>query len=104
MFGYITEILYFCSVRMFYTVQIYKNIAYNANFKQKFNKMGFSEYMKSLPYPRSKAVEEIASLCKVSNSSVYRWIQGKSEPNALCRGLVSGYLGMQESELFPNCQ
>lgn len=66
--------------------------------------MGFSEYMKSLPYPRTKAVEEIANLCKVSNSSVYRWIQGKSEPNALCRGLVSEYLGMQENELFPNCQ
>lgn len=89
-----------CFARCKYT----KIIAHNANFKQKFNKMGFSEYMKSLPYPRIKTVEEIASLCKVSNSSVYRWIQGKSEPNALCRGLVSGYLGMQESELFPNCQ
>lgn len=104
MFGYITEILYFCSVRMFARCKYTKNIAHNANFKQKFNKMGFSEYMKSLPYPRTKDVEEIARLCKVSNSSVYRWIQGKSKPNALCRGLVSGYLGMQESELFPNCQ
>lgn len=26
---------------------------------------------------------------------------GKSKPNALCRGLVAEYLGMEESELFP---
>lgn len=63
--------------------------------------MGFSEYMKSLPYPRCKVVEEIATKCKVSNNSVYRWIQGKSKPNALCRGIVAEHLGMEESELFP---
>ena len=68
-----------------------------------FKNMGFSEYMKSLPYPRREVVEEIAEKCKVSNNSVYRWIQGKSKPNALCRGLVAEYLGMQESELFPDC-
>ena len=91
-----------CFARCKYT----KNIAHNANFKQKFNKMGFSEYMRESPLStKPRPVEgELLSLCKVSNSSVYRWIQGKSEPNALCRGLVSGYLGMQESELFPNCQ
>ena len=71
----------------------------NKNFKN----MGFSEYMKSLPCPRREVVEEIAEKCKVSNNSVYRWIQGKSKPNALCRGLVAEYLGMQESELFPDC-
>ena len=36
MFGYITEILYFCSVRMFARCKYTKNIAHNANFKQKF--------------------------------------------------------------------
>lgn len=71
----------------------------NKNFKN----MVFSEYMKSLPYPRREVVEEIAEKCKVSSNSVYRWIQGKSKPNALCRGLVADYLGMQESELFPDC-
>ena len=63
--------------------------------------MGFSEYMKSLPYPRAKMVEEIAQRCRVSKNSVYRWIQGGSKPNALCRGLVSEYLNKPESELFP---
>lgn len=63
--------------------------------------MEFSEYMKSLPYPRTKMVGEIAHRCKVTNTSVYRWIQGKSTPNALCKGLISEYLGMQEGELFP---
>jgi len=63
--------------------------------------MGFSEYMKSLPYPRNKIVGELAQRCKVSNVSVYRWIQGKTKPNPLCRGIVSDYLGMPEEQLFP---
>ena len=69
----------------------------NKNFKN----MGFSEYMKSLPYPRCEVVGDIAEKCKVSNNSVYRWIQGKSKPNALCRGIVAEYLGKPERELFP---
>lgn len=63
--------------------------------------MGFSEYMKSLPYPRNKIVEELAQRCKVTNVSVYRWIQGKIVPNALCRGIISEYLDKPENELFP---
>lgn len=67
--------------------------------------MGFSEYMKSLPYPRAKVVEEIAQRCKVSAPSVYRWIQGRTMPNALCRNIISEYLGKAEGELFPgSCQ
>lgn len=65
--------------------------------------MGFSEYMKSLPYPRAKMVEEMAQRCKVSIPSVYRWIQGRVVPNALCRSIISEYLGMSEDELFPDC-
>ena len=63
--------------------------------------MGFSEYMKSLPYPRCKVVEEIATKCKVSNNSLYRWTQGKPTPNALSRPPVAAYLGMAESALSP---
>lgn len=36
MFGCITEMLYICSVLLILTVQIYKNIAHNDDFKQKF--------------------------------------------------------------------
>lgn len=36
MFGDITEMLYICSVLIILTVQIYKNVAYNDDFKQKF--------------------------------------------------------------------
>lgn len=36
MFGNITEILYICSVLIILTMQIYKNIAHNDDFKQKF--------------------------------------------------------------------
>lgn len=50
--------------------------------------MGFSEYMKSLPYPRCKVVEEIATKCKVSNNSVYRWIQGSLSLMLFVEGLL----------------
>lgn len=36
MFGGITEMLYICSVLIVHMVQIYKNIAHNDDFKQKF--------------------------------------------------------------------
>lgn len=36
MFGSITEMLYICSVLIILTVQIYKNVAHNDDFKQKF--------------------------------------------------------------------
>lgn len=36
MFGRITEMLYICSVLIILTVQIYKNVAHNDDFKQKF--------------------------------------------------------------------
>lgn len=36
MFDYITEMLYICSVSIILTVQIYKNVAHNDDFKQKF--------------------------------------------------------------------
>lgn len=35
MFGSITEMLYICSVLIILTVQIYKNVAHNDDFKQK---------------------------------------------------------------------
>lgn len=36
MFGNITEMLYICSVLIILTMRIYKNIAHNDDFKQKF--------------------------------------------------------------------
>lgn len=36
MFGGITEMLYICSVLIIHMVTIYKNIAHNDDFKQKF--------------------------------------------------------------------
>lgn len=63
--------------------------------------MVFSEYMLSLPSPRAEIVNKIALRCKVSRSSVYRWIKGKAKPNALCRSLVSDVLNQSEAELFP---
>lgn len=36
MFVGITEMLYICSVLIILTVQIYKNVAHNDDFKQKF--------------------------------------------------------------------
>lgn len=36
MFGGITEMLYICSVLIILAVQIYKKVAHNDDFKQKF--------------------------------------------------------------------
>lgn len=63
--------------------------------------MGFIEYMKLLPSPKNEIVGRIADECKVSNVSVYRWIQGKTTPNALCRSIIARVLDMNEDELFP---
>lgn len=63
--------------------------------------MVFSEYMRSLPTPRSKMINEIAQRCKVTNMTVYRWARGEVKPNPLCRSLIAELLNMNEEELFP---
>lgn len=63
--------------------------------------MVFSEYMKSLPAPRNKVINEIARRCKVTNTTVYRWAKGRVVPNSLCRSVIAEFLDIDEDELFP---
>ena len=62
--------------------------------------MVFHEYMRSLPTPHNKIINEIAQQCKVTNITVYRWARGQVKPNALCRSLIAKVLNMDEGELF----
>ncbi|HBF06551.1 MAG TPA: transcriptional regulator [Prevotella sp.] len=64
--------------------------------------MVFSEYIKSLPSPRTEIVGKIAQRCKVSNVSVYRWIRETAKPSPLCRSIIAEVLNKPEAELFPD--
>ena len=63
--------------------------------------MDFYEYMKQLPSPRNKVIEEIAERCRVTNTSVYRWAQGTAKPSAIYRSIIAEVLNFPETELFP---
>ena len=78
-------------------VQIYKKISHITIISNKnLTKMVFSEYIKSLPSPRTEIV------CKVSNVSVYRWIRETAKPSPLCRSIIAEVLNKPEAELFPD--
>lgn len=93
----------FAACKYLHGANILKIMHQNDNFKQNFIKMVFSEYMRSLPTPRNKIVNEIAERCKVTKFTVYRWAADKAKPNPLCRSLIADVLNMEEGELFPDC-
>ena len=64
--------------------------------------MDFKNYVNSLPNERDKVMADLAILCRVSNSTVYRWLRGDFIPEALKRKVIAEYLGRSEVELFPN--
>lgn len=63
--------------------------------------MEFKDYVNSLPNERDKVMADLAILCRVSNSTVYRWLRGDFIPEALKRKVIAEYLGRSEEELFP---
>lgn len=63
--------------------------------------MVFGDYIKSLPNERFETQNRIKEVCKVSHSSLSRWIQGVDRPCAEKRKLIAELLGMDELELFP---
>ena len=38
--------------------------------------MKFKDYMTSLPNQRNEMISELTKLCRVSESTVYRWMRG----------------------------
>lgn len=73
----------------------------NENIK-KYKMMEFKEYVKSLPNQRNEVISQLAILCRVSNTTVYRWLHGDFIPDPLKRKVIADYLKMSEKELWPN--
>ena len=63
--------------------------------------MDFSNYMKSLPNTRTETIKLVATECRVSDVTVYRWINGEVTPEPLKRKVIADTLGIPECELFP---
>ena len=55
--------------------------------------MTLKKYFEELPAdtmsPRTKFVKQLATECKVDESTVYRWIKGKARPNDLAKSVIS---------------
>lgn len=64
--------------------------------------MKFTEYIKSLPNQRNEVIMNLTKLCRVNESTVYRWLRGDFVPDALKRKVISEYLNIPEKELWPN--
>lgn len=64
--------------------------------------MEFKEYINSLPNQREEVMKQLASLCRVSYNTVYRWMRGDFVPDSLKRKVIADYLGKPEKELWPN--
>lgn len=45
---------------------------------------------------------DLTKLCRVNESTVYRWLRGDFVPDALKRKVISEYLNIPEKELWPN--
>lgn len=65
-------------------------------------KMRFKEYIDSLPNQRNEEISKIMKLCRVSESTVYRWLRGDFIPDPLKRKVISDYLNIPEKELWPD--
>ena len=64
--------------------------------------MNFKEYVNSLPNQRIELISELAKLCRVNESTVYRWLRGDFIPDAFKRKVISDYLNISEKELWPD--
>lgn len=67
-------------------------------------KMTFTEFMKSLPNERQDTVWKLKDECRVTLATVYRWMNGSVQPDALKRKVIAKTLGMPEEQLFPNVE
>lgn len=64
--------------------------------------MRFKEYIDSLPNQRNEEISKLMKLCRVNESTVYRWLRGDFTPDPLKRKVISEYLKIPENELFPD--
>lgn len=64
--------------------------------------MIFRDYMNSLPNVKVETIKTLAELTSSSIISVYRWINGSSEPPLLKKKIIADFLKKDVSELWPN--
>ena len=64
--------------------------------------MDFKEFVNSLPNQRSETIAELARICRVPPSTVYRWMKGVFFPDPLKRKVIADYLNIPEKVLWPN--
>lgn len=64
--------------------------------------MDFKTYVNSLPNRRDEVTSQLAILCRVSSTTVYRWLRGDFVPDPLKRKVIADFLKMPEQELWPN--
>lgn len=61
--------------------------------------MVFNEYVNSLPNQKAETIKAIAKNCMVTDLTVWRWIAGKTQPDALKKKIIAETLGVKENEL-----
>ncbi len=61
--------------------------------------MVFNEYINSLPNIKAEKIKAIAENCRVTDLTVWRWITGKTQPDALKKKIIAETLGVSEDEL-----
>lgn len=68
--------------------------------------MVFSDYMNSLSVDliseKRIMIKKIAEATMKNELTVYAWIRGDQEPDALTKKTISGVLNIPVEELFPN--
>lgn len=62
--------------------------------------MVFNEYVKNLPNQKAETIKAIAKNCRVTDLTVWRWIAGKTQPDALKKKIIADTLGVSEDELI----
>lgn len=87
--------------KFFFVTKIAKNIDSTIKTFKRLE-MEFTEYIKSLPNQRNEVIISLTKLCRVNESTVYRWLRGDFVPDALKRKVISDYLNIPEKELWPN--
>ena len=65
--------------------------------------MEFKDYVNSLPNEREQTIMDLAKICRVSNSTVYRWLRGDFMPDPLKRKVIADYLRKSEKRTLPQC-
>ena len=66
----------------------------------KMEKVTFKEYVSSLPNTRDELLKKIAKETKVSPSTVWRWANGLSKPDALKSSVIASLTGLDADVMF----